>query len=828
MWGMEKSLGQLLPVYGVEQDCILSRQGDFTIAFRVLKPEIFTLSADQYEGMHQAVMKAIRVLPAGCILHLQDWFLSERWAANFGGAEKTFLAASSERFFSERPWLDHEAYLFLTKKPKDRQESGSALSGLLRRGLLPAESVDGRAVQRFRDIASQFVRILKDSGLLQLEQLGAAELWSGPTRVGLIERYCSLSRAGGPALRDIEWTGGMRIGDRHCLLYTLADIEDLPGSCASRTDYPAFSTDRTKYAVSFASGLGPLLNCDHIYNQYLFIDETQAVMKKLESKRLRLQSLAAYSRENAVSEEATNAFLNEALSEQRLPVRAHFNILAWTERQAELGDMRNKLSSALAQLDASPRVETVGAPQIWWSGLPGNEGDFPMNETFRTFAEQAACFFSMETNYRGSLSPFGLRLGDRLTGRPVHVDIDDEPQRQGAIANGNMFVLSGSGGGKSFFMNHLVRSYYEQGCHIVLVDVGHSYEIQCALHGGYYFTYREDQPIRFNPFWLAPGDVLDTEKRESIKTLLLALWKKSSEGHNRSEYVALSSALQGYFDKLAQDRSISPCFDSFYEYLKGDFAALLLADRVKDKDFDLPNFLYVLRPFYKGGEFDYLLNARENLDLLNERFIVFELDNIKGHPILFPVVTLIIMELFVGKMRKLKGVRKMMIVEEAWKAIAQEGMAEYIKYLFKTARKFFAKAVVVTQEVEDIVSSEIIKQAIVNNSDTKVLLDQSKFQNKFDEIQTLLGISEKQKAEILSINKGQEPGRRYKDLWIALGPTHSKVYRLEVSPEEYWVYTSDQREKLLVANYIEKYGDVQTAIRRLVADRKAGDAAGGR
>lgn len=806
-----------MPVYGVEQGCILSKQGDFTLAFRVEKPEIFTLSADQYAALHQAFVKAMRVLPPHSILHLQDWFLSERYEADFGD-ERSYLAESSERFFNERPWLRHESYLFLTRKPKGRPESTSAISSLLRGTLLPVESVRAGTAQEFRDLVAQFVRIVEDSGLVRLERVGAAELWSSVSGAGLIERYCTLSKAEQPVLRDIEWKEGMRIGEHHCALFTLADVEDLPGLCNSRMDYPVYCTDRTRYSVGFACGLGSLLSCDHIYNQYVFIDEAQEALKKLESKRLRLQSMAAYSRENAVSQEATNAFLNEAVEEQRLPVRAHFNVFAWAESRVELGDVRNRVSSAMARMDATCRLETAGIAQIWWAGLPGNEAEFPMNDTFRTFAEQAVCFFCTETNYRSSASPFGVRLGDRLTGRPVHVDIDDEPRRQGLIANGNMFVLSGSGGGKSFFMNHLVRTYYEQGCHIVIVDVGHSYEVQCALHGGYYFTYREEEPIRFNPFKLGAGDSLDTEKRESIKTLLLALWKRSQDGHNRSEYVALSSALQGYFEKLGRDDPIFPCFDTFYEYLKDEFTEVLRTDRVKDKDFDLPNFLYVLRPFYRGGEFDYLLNARENLDLLQERFIVFELDNIKSHPILFPVVTLIIMELFVGKMRKLKGVRKFIVIEEAWKAIAQEGMAEYIKYLFKTARKHFAKAVVVTQEVEDIVSSEIIRQAIVNNSDIKVLLDQSKFQNKFDEIQALLGITEKQKAEILSINKGHEPGRVYKDLWIGLGSLHSKVYRLEVSEEEYYTYTSDQREKVLVANYIRRYGDVRTAIRQLVRD----------
>ncbi len=180
--------------------------------------------------------------------------------------------------------------------------------------------------------------------------------------------------------------------------------------------------------------------------------------------------------------------------------------------------------------------------------------------------------------------------------------------------------------------------------------------------------------------------------------MLLALWKKDDETFNRSEYVALSNALQLYYEKLNKNSKLFPCFNTFYEFLRDEFVEVLKEDKVKEKDFDVSNFLYVLRPYYAGGEFDYLLNATENLDLLKERFIVFELDNIKDHPILFPVVTIIIMEVFISKMRKLKGIRKMILIEEAWKAIAREGMAEYIKYLFKTVRKFFGEAIVVTRK----------------------------------------------------------------------------------------------------------------------------------
>lgn len=363
----------------------------------------------------------------------------------------------------------------------------------------------------------------------------------------------------------------------------------------------------------------------------------------------------------------------------------------------------------------------------------------------------------------------------------------------------------------------MVRSYYESGAHIVLVDVGHSYKGLCDLVNGYYFTYSEEDPIRFNPFFVGEGDSLDIEKKESIKTLLLALWKKDDESFMRSEYVALSNALQGYFDKLEKDKSIFPCFNSFYEYVQTDFVEVLKKDKVREKYFDINNFLFVLRPFYQGGEFDYLLNATKNLDLLQQRFIVFELDNIKDHAI-FPVVTLIIMEVFISKMRKLKGIRKMILIEEAWKALMREGFAEYIKYLFKTVRKHFGEAVVVTQEVEDIISSPVVKQAIINNSDCKILLDQSKYQNKFDDIQALLGLTEKEKALVLSVNKANDPTKKYKEVFISLGGTHSKVYRTEVSLQEYLAYTTEEREKVKVQEYAGKYGSIEKGIAMLAEE----------
>ncbi len=807
---MTKDLTDILPVYGVEHDSILSKQGDITIVFKVELPEIFTLSDQEYEAFHHAWIKAIKVLPVNCVFHKQDWFSEAKHEADFTKDDKSFLTRSSERFFNERPYLQHQCYIMLTKKPANRKVSTSLFSNLIKRTIVPEDTLKPKHFHDFLNHVGQFERILSDSGFMRLKRLKDAQL------LPLIQKYLNL-QTNDTVLRDIQFKNNIEVGEYHLQLYTMSDAVHLPALCGSRINYDKYSTDKTKFSVGFASPVGQLLSCNHIYNQYIFTSDVQKTIQKLESKRLRLQSFSAYSRENTISKEATDSFLNEAISEQRLPVKAHFNLVVWTEDPDRLKELRNITSSALTQMDATPKMETEGAPQIFWAGIPGNAADFPMNDTFDTFSPQACCFLNLETNYRSSVSPIGIRLGDRLTGHPVHVDISDEPMEKGICTNRNKFILGPSGSGKSFFTNHMIRSYYEQGTHIVLVDVGHSYRGLCDLVKGYYFTYSETKPIKFNPFYIGEGDVLDTEKKESIKTLLLALWKKDNETFNRSEYVALSNALQLYFEK-AEKENLFQCFDTFYEFIKDEFVTILSTDKVKEKDFDISNFLYVLRPYYRGGEFDYLLNAKENLDLLQQRFIVFELDNIKDHPILFPVVTIIIMEVFISKMRKLKGIRKMILIKEAWKAIAKEGMAEYIKYLFKTVRKFFGEAIVVTQDIEDIISSPVVKQAIINNSDCKILLDQSKYQNKFDLIQELLGLTEKEKAMVLSINKANDPSKKYKEVFISLGGMLSRVYRTEVSPEEYLAYTTEEKEKMKVQQAAEKFGSIEKGIASLTID----------
>ena len=821
------TLENKFPLLAVEHGCIISKDADITVAFEVELPELYTVTGAEYEAIHSCWCKAIKVLPDYSVVHKQDWFIKERYKPELQKDDMSFLSRSFERHFNERPYLKHTCYLYLTKTTKERNRMQSNFSTLCRGHIIPKE-LDRETTTKFLEACEQFERIMNDSGLVRLRRLSTDEIVGTEGKTGLIERYFSLMPEGDTTLQDIELSAReMRIGDNRLCLHTLSDAEDLPGKVATDTRYEKLSTDRSDCRLSFASPVGLLLSCNHIYNQYVLIDNSEETLQKFEKSARNMQSLSRYSRSNSINREWIDQYLNEARSYGLTSVRAHFNVMAWSDDAEELKHIKNDVGSQLALMECKPRHNTVDVPALFWAAIPGNAGDFPSEESFHTFIEQAVCLFTEETNYRSSLSPFGIRMVDRLTGKPVHLDISDLPMKNGTITNRNKFILGPSGSGKSFFTNHMVRQYFEQGAHVLLVDTGNSYQGLCDLihartHGedGIYFTYEESDPIAFNPFYVEDG-VFDIEKKESIKTLILTLWKRDDEPPTRAEEVALSNAVNLFLEKIRTDSTVIPSFNTFYEFIRDEYQEILKNKRTREKDFDVWGFLNVLEPYYKGGEYDFLLNSDRQLDLLGKRFIVFELDNIRDNKVLLPVVTIIIMETFISKMRKLKGIRKMILIEECWKALASANMSNYIRYLFKTVRKFFGEAVVVTQEVEDIISSPIVKGTIINNSDCKILLDQRKYMNKFDEIQSLLGLTDKERAQILSINMANSPSRKYKEVWIGLGGTQSAVYATEVSPEEYYTYTTEETEKLELVRLTRKLGgNIELAIRQLAADRR--------
>ena len=391
-------------------------------------------------------------------------------------------------------------------------------------------------------------------------------------------------------------------------------------------------------------------------------------------------------------------------------------------------------------------------------------------------------------------------------------------------------------------MNSVVRQLHEQGTDVVMVDTGNSYEGLCEYLGGKYISYTEENPITMNPFRINRAE-LNVEKTGFLKNLVLLIWKGSQGTVTKTEERLIEQVITEYYDtyfngfdgftplqredlrkslvidernrgrdESAQDRAErieeiidemerrrkelkvdGLSFNSFYEFSVQRIPDI--CDENQISGIDISAYRYMMKDFYRGGNHEKTLNENMDSSLFDETFIVFEIDSIKDDPLLFPLVTLIIMDVFLQKMR-IKKNRKVLVIEEAWKAIASPLMAEYIKFMYKTARKFWASVGVVTQEIQDIIGSEIVKEAIVNNSDVVMLLDQSKFKERFDSIKAILGLTDVDCKKIFTINRlDNKEGRSFfREVFIRRGST-SGVYGVEEPRECYMTYTTERAEK---------------------------------
>ncbi|MEQ9441007.1 MAG: TraG family conjugative transposon ATPase, partial [Cyclobacteriaceae bacterium] len=479
----------------------------------------------------------------------------------------------------------------------------------------------------------------------------------------------------------------------------------------------------------------------------------------------------------------------------------------------------NEALTRIKQVGFVPKVETVNTMLLYMSNLPGNSAELPQESRVQLFTHQAACLMNYESTYRSD--PHGVMFTDRINGQPIRVDLSDLPMEKKWINNRNKFVLGGSGSGKSFLTNGCMRHYAENDADIVILDMGDSYRGLCDFFGGTYLKYTDENPIAFNPFKLPNNERYPVrDKIDALVALLFSLWGKEEEGkvskeQFRLESLTLGESIEMYYKWINQpeNKHLEVKFDTYYEFLGNQFRNHLKQQNFTDEDFNLRTLLLILKHFYQGGQYDFLLNSDIDHTLFEEKFIVFEIDAIKNNDVLYPVVTIIIMEVFISKMLKKKGIRKIMLIEEAWKALSEKKMATFIEYLYRTCRKYYGETWTVTQNPDDILESEFAKKTIVNNADTKLILDLSKFENNLEDIMRMLNFTEHQANQVLSLNPGDELKarikRNYKEVYVAY-LKYSNVYAFEVSPNEYFTYTTEEREKNAV-NEIAAINDCSTA-----------------
>lgn len=899
---------------------VYTKKGDFSAVIKMTNPvRKYSADVDGYYSYNTLFNNILQTLGTGFALHKQDVFVRRRFDMMKAAGKDTkygFLTSAYLKFFSGRLYTDVTTYLVITQNNKKTGFS----------------AFDEKVWRTFKTKVAKVMDQLHDGGI-KASFLGVDECRDYADRFFAINFRDEVF-----SMTDFKVDNeSIRMGNRHCKIYSLLDVDDvgLPGSLRPYTD---LHVNNTSMPVDLLSAIDSIPGADTIvYNQVIFIPNQKSELSRLDKVKNRHASLPSPG--NQVSVEDIKKVQEIIAREGKQLVYSHYNMIVAAPATQDLQKITNHLENIFDRQGIHLSRRAYNQLELFVSSFPGN--CFQLNkdyDRFLTLSEAALCLMYKESQVKGDESPLKCWYTDRQ-GVPLVVDTTGKEGKVKYTDNSNFFVLGPSGSGKSFFMNTVMRQYYEQDTDCVIVDTGDSYEGLCNIFEGTYISYSKEHPISMNPFKVteaeynenfnekkgflrsliflifkgnkAPSKLEETiinqtiieyyteyftpfegytdEERKTMRDLLLLVDKKNgeyekyeneleklyeaeninedydeeveaelrrredkrkrdkrlrtklqnviddsaaTEGEKESALTALQrltpEVVEGKYlarinkriDRMEQRRKKlrvkELSFNTYYEYVLERIPQIM---REQNVHFDIDNFAAILKPFYKGGEMEVTLNNDMDSSLFDERFIVFEIDKVKDDPVLFPIIVLIIMDVFTQKMRIKKG-RKCLVIEEAWKAIATPTMAEYIKYLYKTARKHWAMVGVVTQEIEDVTSSEIVKEAIINNSDVFMLLDQNKYKEKFDKIKSVLALTDIDCKKIFTINRLDNKSDRsaFKEVYIKRGIT-GDVYGVEEPRECYMAYTTEKAEKEALKLYKRMLStDYQHAIEAFCRD----------
>lgn len=827
---------------------IYTKTGEYSAVLKVENPvQKYCANIDAYYEFTQLFTAIAQTLGEGYALHKQDIFVKKSFEG-MNGEEREFLSSSYFRYFNGRPYTDSECYLTITQESKK--------SSLF--------SYDSK---KWRDFLVKIRKVhdqLRDAGV-QIKFLGKQEVSD------YADRYFAMN------FRDkvVSMTNFkvddecISMGDKRCKVYSLVDVDSVSLPSVIRP-YMNVEVNNSSMPMDLVSAVSSIPNAEAVvYNQMIFIPNQKRELALLDKKKNRHASMPNPGNQMAV--EDIKRVQEVVARESKQLVYTHYNLVVAISAKTDIHKCTNHLENSFSRMGIHISKRAYNQLELFVNSFPGNcYGMNPEYDRFLTLGDAATCLMYKERILHSEKTPLKIYYTDRQ-GVPVAIDITGKEGAEKLTDNSNFFCLGPSGSGKSFHMNSVVRQLHEQGTDVVMVDTGNSYEGLCEYVGGKYISYTEERPITMNPFRINRQE-LNVEKTGFLKNLVLLIWKGSqgtvtktedrlieqviteyydtyfnkfngftppqredlrkslliderNKGGNRSENEAeLNARIEKVIDEIERRRKElkveTLSFNTFYEFSVQRIPDICNENSILGIDFS--TYRYMMKDFYRGGNHEKTLNENMDSSLFDETFIVFEIDSIKDDPLLFSLVTLIIMDVFLQKMR-IKKNRKVLVIEEAWKAIASPLMAEYIKFMYKTARKFWASVGVVTQEIQDIIGSEIVKEAIINNSDVVMLLDQSKFRERFDTIKAILGLTDVDCKKIFTINRLENKEGRsfFREVFIRRGTT-SGVYGVEEPHECYMTYTTERAEKEALKLYkTELQCSHKEAIERYCADWEA-------
>lgn len=829
------------PLLGVKDDVILNKRGELTVGWELSLPPVYSLREQDYAALNEALLSAVRVLPAWCVVHRQDIYLYDSYKA---APSNSFLGESYQRHFAGRRYLVHKARIFLTFSSRSVVEGPSRSSGLISGFRGGFKGVTRQQVEDCLNRAQEFIGTVCASGFVSSRRLTYADYVGSSEIFGVIEEAYLLGMESN-SVSDLQMTGEtVSHGDSVIFSFHVGEARRMPVEISDTQKIESLSSGGQDIYLSFGAKCGILMGVEHIVNHVLVTVPQVSVERQLESERKRKMS-GSSSAENEVGAEESREFIRSMHAESNIIVYSCLNVVAWCHKD-DYFQKRSAVSSALQSMGFMVSSNLIDTPVLWYAGIPGAAPELGKECLMRIPADASLSMYAWET-YTGDEEGGNFYISDRVRHTPFKITMFRAAMAAGRVTDYNAMVVGPTGSGKSFVTNELLRNVYDDDGDVTVIDVGDSYEGQTQVvneqsggKDGFYYCWDDEHRLSFNPFvdiasWVNPAGILDSGHLDVVyfTCLLQTIWSPTGGWTSQSDSI-LSEIIRQFVLHVRTKNIV--IFDDFVKYVRTDVARRIKftgsdPDETKGfyiegaavslSAFDVDSFLFALAPYGAQGSYGFFLNEKDPRDLFSNRWVVFEVakvadDKSYAGRLFFSLLVLSIMNAFQRKMREDRNRFKVLVIEEAWMALANKTMAPFLRENWKVGRKYSVSNIVVTQQVSDLVGTEveglnIIKDTIVSNTGTVILLDQKKALSSFGELSRLLNLTESQQAMVLSVGKALDPRFKYREVFISRGG-YSSVYATEVSVEEALAFESEKKKKLPLLQKAVQLHSIRKAI----------------
>ena len=809
-------LSDKLPVFALEKDKVILRDGRVAIGFRVQGVPLESWAEGDFQQANEVLTRQLKMLPVGTVVQKTDIYFDREYKPD--KSPSAYYESKLYDHFFARLTLLHEGYLFLSFPSKSRhgfKHVNPVTSMFSQRGNLIKNPFSGieELLLEAESLASEFVKglfSLKEVTFTRLKEDALNELFIRYLNLSFDQSCTKLNRE---VYNDLS---GLAVGEKKANVITMSG----QGS-------EVFASIKNHYGVSspYGYGLSQYMQFPHITTQCLLVEDTESELKSLDFERKLNDSLEwLTTQDHQLKAEELDEFTAYVRSSNAGLVSLHQSVIVFESDERLRKSYIERTVSAIRQLyGAETLVESFDTANMFFANLPGN--GFQHYRWLITSGELAACYLHFMSSFTGE------KVGDYLCDRfrnLLQVNLFNTRQ-----ANQNCVVIGPSGSGKSYTMGNFIAQRLERGARQIIIDKGGTYRnVMYALNGRNfeqtYFEYSAEKPLAFNPFLLEKDEAgnykLTSGKSNFLIALLSTIWKgginveSGKQDLSPVERAIFQMILPRYYQHLNKDNVLFPGMTTFFEFLQGYHCEYKTDPGYLSeiKYFDMEQFLIVLKPFV-SGEYQQVLNARHELDISEYKLTCFDMDKINSDPVLYPVVTLLITELALDQIRKYPDQIKYLYLDEAW-AMLSGSLQEFIEDLFRTIRKNNGSVCIITQGLSEIKKSSV-GEAVLVNADTKIIL---KHQDKrlVEELSIHLGFTSHEVDLIHSMRVEKD----FRELFIKQGE-EARVYVLETSPHLDAVLSSKPAERNYLRKLIDRYqGNLPYAVNQFVEDKNDQDS----